>query len=38
MVSRGIEKTGLTDRDVEILYKAVVQMLLLYRSNSWVIT
>ena len=38
MASRDLEKTGETVRDKEIIYKAVVQTVILHGSKSWVIT
>ena len=38
MVSKVMDKTGAMVRDREILYKLVVQTVLLYMRASWVIT
>ena len=38
MVSRVLDNTGAMMRSRKMLYKAVVQTVLLYRINSWVIT
>ena len=38
MISRVMDKKGITVRDRSVLYKAVVYTVLLYWSDSWVIT
>ena len=38
MVVRVIERMGATVRDHGMMYKAVAQLVLLYGSESWVVT
>ena len=38
MVAKLLAKTGATVREHAIMYKTVVQTVLLYRSKSWVVT
>ena len=38
MITRAMAKTGATVRDQGMIYKAVDQSLLLYGSESWVVT
>ena len=38
MIARVLERTGTTMRARGVMYKAVVQLVILYGSNSWEVT
>ena len=38
MIARVFVKTGATVRSRGMMYKAVAQLVLMYRSESWVVT